>query len=504
MRKYYIANPSPTPRNLTRLIARKNGFFWASVGEKEILRLFHAVARRVPAYKDFLLKHHINTDKICSLQDFANVPPIDKQNYLKVYSYKDLVWDGDVKQPITIHSTSGSTGEPTYLQRNFASDLRREFIINNFFKNNNLTITGPTLLVITFGMGVWSGGMGLYTAAYLSINFNKYPISIVSPGVNKIEVLKILKRIAPDFKQVVIAGYPPFVKDVLDEAVETGVDLGSFDLRFIFTGEAFSEEFRDYVAKKSHLGDLFLDTMNTYGTSEFGATAVETPLSILVRRLADKQMLKRLFGDMNKTPTLAQYIPYFVNFECVEDELILTGDGAVPLIRYKSGDNGGVLSYEDLEDRLSDGGIDLTEEIRSRGLKSKVSKLPFVYVYERKNLATTLYGVLIYPEFIKAALMHPQINSLLTGKFTMVQKYTTDQDQYLEINLELKKDVGITKTRENFIVRRIVEVLKDRSSEFRELAKNLDGRVAPRLVFWPQEYPEFFASGTKQKWVKKN
>lgn len=504
MRKYHIKSFSRIPPNLARLVSRKRGDFWTEVGNKETLRLFQAAARKVPAYKDFLLKNGVDPDKINNLKDLVHVPPVDKHNYLRVYPYKDLVWNGNTKQPVTIHSTSGSTGEPTYLQRNFESDLRREFIVNNFFKNNDLTITGPTLLIITFGMGVWSGGMGIYTAAYLSVNFNQYPISIISPGVNKIEVLKILKRIAPDFKQVIIAGYPPFVKDVIDEAAEMGVDFSNINPRFIFTGEAFSEDFRDYVAKNSNLKNVFLDTMNTYGTAEFGATAVETPLSILVRRLADKDTLKNLFGEMNKTPTLAQYIPYFVNFECVDDELILTGDGVVPLIRYRSGDNGGIISYENVNEVFLRKNIDLSGEVKKRGLQNKISKLPFVFVFERKNLATTLYGVLIYPEFIKAALMHPQLNNLLTGKFTVIQKYTEQQDQYLEINLELRKGVEMNKPREAFVARRITDVLKERSSEFRELVKNLDGRVTPRLVFWPHEYPEFFSGTTKQKWVRKN
>jgi len=489
--------------NIISLFKNKDVDYWTKIGAKEILKLFHAASKRVPAYKDFLRKNQINPEKIKTLEDFSSVPPIDKNNYLRVYPYEQLVWDGDIKKPTTIHSTSGSTGEPTYFQRDLMSDFRREVIINNFFRYNELTISGPTLFIITFSVGIWSAGMGIYTAAYLTSNLNKYPISIISPGISKIEILKILKNIAPNFKQVIIAGYPPFVKDIIDDALHEGIDLRKFNLRFVFTGEAFSEKFRDYISDKVGIKNIFIDTMNTYGTSEFGATAVETPLSILVRRLVNKKVFNELFGNISRVPTLAQYIPHFINFECVDGELFLTGDGPIPLIKYKSGDNGGILTYQRLEEVLSNNGIDIEKESKKLGIFKYIYKLPLVFVYERKNLTTTVYGVLIYPEFIKAALLDEQLSQFLTGKFTMIQKSNKEQDQYLEVNLELKKDIDFEKQYEEIALKRILEILIEKSSEFRELYKSLGEKVYPKIVFWPYEHHEYFTTGMKQKWVKK-
>ncbi len=488
--------------NFISLFKKESRDYWTKIGEREILKLFHTASHRVPAYKDFLEKNKINPKKIKNLKDFLSVPPIDKNNYLRAYPYEKLAWDGNIKRPTTIHSTSGSTGEPTYFQRDSRSDLRRELIINNFFRYSELTINGPTLFIITFSMGIWSAGMGIYTAAYLTTNRNKYHISIVSPGISKVEVLKILKNIAPNFKQVIVAGYPPFVKDVIDDALQEKIDIKNLNLRFVFTGEAFSEEFRDYIAKKAGVKNVFIDTMNTYGTSEFGATAVETPLSILVRRLGNKKIFKELFGDTNKVPTLAQYIPNFLNFECVDGELFLTGDGPFPLIRYRSGDSGGVLTYQKLEEVLSNNGIDIGAESEKLGISEYIYKLPLVFVYERKNLTTTIYGVLIYPEFLKVALLDKRLSQFLTGKFTMIQKYDKKQNQYLEINLELKKYIDFKEQYEDIALKGILKVLLERSSEFRELCKNLGQRVYPKLIFWPYEHQEYFTAGMKQKWVK--
>lgn len=492
-----------SPSLILKDLRVKSESYWAKVKEETMLSLFHAAAKRVPAYKDFLKKQKINPEKIQAFKDFSYVPPISKFNYIRAYPYKELFWDGNISKPQTIHSTSGSTGETTYFQREFKFDLRREVVFENFLRANKLTITGPTLFIITFGMGVWSAGLGIYTGAYLAVNFNNFPVSIVSPGVNKTEVLKILKSLAPNFKQVIFAGYPPFIKDVLDQAADEGIKIKKMKLRFIFTGEAFTEEFRDYLSDRVGTENIFLDTMNTYGTSELGATAVETPLTIFARRLAynNRNIFKGLFGNIVKTPTIAQNIPYFVNFDCVDEELFFTGDSSIPLVRYKSGDNGGIMSYGKLKEILADSGVNLDKQTKKLGIFQHIHKVPLVYVYERKNLTATLYSILIYPEFIKTALYDKDLIKFLTGKFTMLTRYNENQDQYLEINLELKRNTRIKNYHQKIALKRIVETLIAKSSEFKELSTNLGPKAYPKLIFWPYEYPEYFAGSLKQKWV---
>lgn len=485
------------------LFRTKNTNYWKKIGDKEMLRLFREASTKVPAYRNFLKKNRVNPNSITSIDDYKKIPPISKANYLHINAYTDLLWGGEIKKPITIHSTSGSTGEPTYFMRDSSSDTKRELIIDNFLKYNKLTISGPTLFIVTFGMGVWSAGMGIYTATYLAINKNKYPISLISPGINKIEVLKILRNIASNYKQIIIAGYPPFVKDIIDDAIKEGIDLKKFKFRFIFTGEAITEEFRDYICDRTGIENVLIDTMNTYGTSEFGATAVETPLSIFIKRSADKKMLSEIFGDSNKFPTLAQYIPSIVNFECINGELFLTGDGTAPLIRYELGDNGGIITYSKVYEILKNNNIDIEKEMKKLGISKYMFQLPFVYVFERKNLAVTLYSALIYPEFIKATLLDNDLNKFLTGKFTMIQKLDKKQNQYLEVNLELKSGVNINDEHKKIAMKKIVDGLYKRSSEFRELKNNLGKRILPKLVFWPYEYREYFLPGSKQRWVKK-
>ena len=48
------------PIKLDRLLKTKPESYWLTRGERRVLNLFHLMARRVPAYKDFLKKNKIN------------------------------------------------------------------------------------------------------------------------------------------------------------------------------------------------------------------------------------------------------------------------------------------------------------------------------------------------------------------------------------------------------------------------------------------------------------
>ena len=71
---------------------------------------------------------------------------------------------------------------------------------------------------------------------------------------------------------------------------------------------------------------------------------------------------------------------------------------------------------------------------RSKAKKLNIDKhkseLPFVYIYERKDFATTFYGLWIHPEWIKKALFDSRVNSFVTGKFTMITKYDKAHNQF--------------------------------------------------------------------------
>ena len=490
---------------IINFIRTKKEDFWLRHREGRALKLFHLAAERVPAYRDFLKKNKIRHQKIKTFKDFQLVPQTNKKDYLRQYPLEQLSWDGTLKKHLIVTSTSGSTGEPFYFPRDseleWESSIAHELFIGNSHHNNS---KGPTLVIIGFSMGVWIGGLITYKA-FEMLSQRGFPVSIITPGINKEEIFKALRLLAPNYSQTILTGYPPFVKDILDEAAGRGINLKRLNLRLLFAAEPFTEKFRDYVVKKAGVKNALLDTMNIYGSADIGTMAFETPLSILIRRLAVKklELFEEIFSSIHRTPTLAQYNPLFITFEAPEGEILLTGNNAVPLIRYAIGDRGGVFSFSQLDQIFRARDIDLMKEVASVKIQGAAYELPLIFVYERIDFSTTLYGLQIYPETIREVLLEKPLHKYLTGKFTMLTKYNRMQDQYLEINLELRKGKKASAQFKHQALAKIVTHLRLKNSEFCELSNQLKDRVFPRLIFWPAEHPLHFRPGVKQKWVKK-
>lgn len=494
-----------TAKRVLGLIRQKKEDFWLQLKEKNALALFYLAAKRVPAYKDFLKKNKVNASKIKTWTDFQSVPPIDKKNYLRQYPLEMLHWDGAVEQPMVFTATSGSTGEPFYFSRSKQLDWQYSVLAELFLQNSSYGIK-PTLVIVCFGMGVWIGGLFTYKAFEIASQRGNYPVSILTPGINKKEIFNALQKLAPHYAQTIIAGYPPFIKDILDEAPEHEIDLKKLHIRLLFAAEAFTEKFRTHATKTAEIPSSFLDTLNIYGTADIGAMAFETPIAILVRSIAAKneKIFIELFPSAHqKTPTLAQYNPLFITFETAGEDIFLTGDSTIPFIRYAVGDHGGVYSFGAIVKKLEKFGINLTDEIRKEGLENFTYQLPFVYVYERKDFSTTLYGLQIYPETIREALLEKPVDGFLTGKFTMFTKFDRRQNQYLEINLEMQKGKQDSNQLKKISLDKIVASLLVKNSEFRELHHHLGKRALPKLVFWEAEHPLYFKTGIKQKWILK-
>lgn len=491
-------------REIISDIHTKKSDYWEKLEQKKALELFHSVAERVPAYKNFLKKHKVNVAKVKSYKDLKFVPSITKNNYLRKYSLKELSWDGTLASPLVFTSTSGSTGEPVYFSRNHNLDWQLSVLNEMFISNKGFNTNEPTLVIVCFGMGVWIGGLIIYQSFEL-LERRGYPLSIITPGINKDEIFKILKKLAPNYKQIIIAGYPPFIKDIIDEAPHKNINLKDYNVRFLFAAEPFTEKFREYIVKETKLSNSLLDTMNIYGSADIGAMSVETPLSILVRKIASEnvKLFNDIFGLINKTPTLTQYIPNFISFDQTNGQILLSGNNSIPLVKYSIGDHGGRLTFTEIEGKFKENGINLKKKAREAGIDKYYFQLPFVYIYERVDFSTTLYGLQVYPETIREVLLEPSFYKYLTGKFTLLTKFDNKQNQYLEINLELQKGKKVDSKLSKKLLDAIVKNLRKKNSEFKELYDSIGKKAVPKLLFWESEDPLYFRPGVKQKWVEK-
>ncbi|MFM9160324.1 MAG: phenylacetate--CoA ligase family protein, partial [Dolichospermum sp.] len=101
----------------------------------------------------------------------------------------------------------------------------------------------------------------------------------ITPGNNKPEILRIVQELGANFQQVVLLGYPPFLKDVIDTGLAQGMQWKQYNIKLVMAGEVFSEEWRNLVAERMGSENPCDDFASLYGTADAGVLGNETPLS---------------------------------------------------------------------------------------------------------------------------------------------------------------------------------------------------------------------------------
>lgn len=463
------------------------------------------MARRVPAYKDFLKQHKFPASSVKSISDFHKIPPVNKDNYLRVYPKEMLCWDGEFPHgQWVISTTSGSTGQPYYFPREVSQDWQYAVSAELYLRNNFQIHKKSTLYIVAFPMGAWIGGLFTYQALKIVAENGGYDLSIITPGIHKQEIINAVKQLSGNFDQIIIGAYAPFLKDILDDGRRQGVDWQALDLGFVFSAEAFTENFRDYVFEVTKPDKPILATLNHYGTVDLGTMAHETPESILIRRtLVHEHKLDTLFPEAKRQATFAQYDPSLFYFEEESHSLFCTAYSGLPLVRYDLKDYGGVMRRSQVHKILAANGIDINALNKTAGINDITWNLPFVYVYERNDFSVSYYAFLIYPDMVRRALQSDELRANLTGKFTMFADYNAAGRQELIINVELAYGAESAPELIKSIQKRVHEFLIEESSEYRETYNTIGSVVRPVIVPWKYEDPEYFKPGTKQKWVIK-
>lgn len=485
-------------------VYKQDSAYWSRESAKHDTAAFHQAAQQVPAYARFLKQHRIRANAIKTVQDLESVPPVQKANYLRAHEWSDLIaGDSLNEQHLVLAATSGSTGKPFYFPRTSVLDEQAALFHRLYLKNSGLSPDKKTLVIVGFGMGVWIGGIITYEA-FSRASQTGFPLTVITTSPNKRTIFETLQEIGSRYEQLILCGYPPFIKDVIEEAPEHGIQWKRWDMRILCAAEPFSEDFRSHLAKKASIREPLRGIMNIYGSAELGTMAIETPLSILIRRetVAKKELFAEIFDDARRLPTLAQFIPSCVNFTTKDGSILCTADNALPLIRYEIGDRGGVKTYAEMEAICKRHGIDLPALAKAHGIADCCTELPFVYVYERSDMATKLYGALIFPEHVKAGIGHDTLADDLTGKFTMITRHDHQHNEYLEMHFELKPGREATPALEKNVAERVVAALLEKSDEYRDVTRNVKERALPAIRLWPNAHPEHFQGGAKQKWTK--
>jgi phenylacetate-CoA ligase len=471
------------------------------------LELFHDAARSVPAYAAFLTSAGVDPAAVRSAEDFDRLPLLTKDNYQRQYQLPQLCRGGRLDGCDMVAVSSGSSGPPTVWPRSVLDERAVAARFEQVFGDGFLADERSTLAVICFALGSWVGGM--YTAACSRhLAAKGYPITVVTPGNDVAEILRVVEELGPWFDQVVLAGYPPFVKNVVDAGLAAGVDWPEYRIKLILAGEVFSEEWRDLMGRRAGMSSPLADSASLYGTADAGVLGTETPLSVSVRRFlaARPDALRDLTGQ-SRLPTLVQYDPMTRYFQTEGSTLLFSCDGTTPLVRYHIADEGGLVGFDQMLAFCSKHGHDpLAEVDEQHGLgrpglgRRGAPQLPFAYVFGRSLFTVSYFGANIYPENVTVALESQAISEWVTGKFVLETAETADRDRELKVTVELAPGESGSAERAAVLADAIKTELRRLNSEFAHYVPVESQR--PVVDLRPAGDPEYFPPGIKHRYTR--
>ena len=355
-----------------------------------------------------------------------------KANYLHYYPLNMLARRGDMTEAGTWSTSSGSSGKPTYWPRGSLSLEQSIDLYDKIFRQSFQSHERSTLAVIGFAMGNWIGGTYTYTGIQ-HLRALGHRLSVIAPGIDVATILWNVADLGPYYEQVVLVGYPPFLKDVLDQAPFSVVDM---DLKILMAGENISEGWRDYILKRIGKEGRAEQTCLIYGTADAGIMGHETPTTIAARRLArnDPRLNVALFGDHEVQPTFVEYQPDFRFTETDPDGyLLFTIDNTFPLIRYRINDRGRVITASELARLLGRCGHEFT-------VRTSTEDAGFIALGRRTDIAATFYSLKIFPESVRAAFEDTAVSGTVSGKFYLITQEDEAYGQTLRLHVELRAD----------------------------------------------------------------
>lgn len=448
-------------------------------GFQNALRTFRLAVRSVPAYKNLLARNKIRAEKIKTFEDFQSLPIIDKKSYINKYPIKSLYVNGRVLP--MVGASSGSSGKPTFwfcgeAQEEYGGQIH-ELIFRDIFKFRK---DEPTLVIICFSMGVWvAGNYTLATCRWVARQ--GYNLTTVTPGIDKEDILSVLKDLAPEFKNIVLAGYPPFIMDTVLEAKKRGIPLKK-NIKILTAGDKFSEKFRDKLASLLGISPLSNFLIGIYGSADAGVLGYETPLTIYLRKyaLSNPDLYQKLFQGEPVEPALKQYNPNHIYFEQQRGELLFTAKTGTPLVRYNIHDTGAVITPKNLEEIIED--FALSRQISK--LNRAWLNYPLLVIKGRSDVAVTFYALNILPEHLKAGVEDKSIRKYVTGRLLSYNETgRSETRQNLIIKLELIKGVKPTKKIASLAGKSIFDNLLKLNIEYRKLHSELGKRTLPLIRF---------------------
>lgn len=442
-------------------------------------RLYYFALKKVPGYKHFI------EDK--EIKKWSDIPFTDKETYIKKYTTEQRCVNGIIPSTtVAIDESSGSTGVPYNWVRSTRERQESHAFISYF--STFCFGKSPLVTINAFSMGAWATGINMGVAMQ-----RNGIVKNTGPDIGKI--LHTLEFFG-DKHQYLICGYPPFLKQLYDYAKEKKFPWENYSFYALVGGEGMSEGLRDYLLPG------FKKVYSGYGATdlEIGISG-ETPLTVAIRRLAreNQEVRKLLFGTDSRLPMVFQYNPvmHYIEVNSKRELLFTITRKSVlsPRIRYNIHDEGGILRYDRLREKLKSLGYDIDE--LTKGEENKNFKFPIMWIYGRSDFTISIMGANIYPEDIEQCLYADKNLAKITRSFCQGvlegENASVRPAFYFEItetpNEELKQQFA----------KSILEKLIVMNADFREAWHEYADTLKPEIYLFPIGEGPFKADPTKIK-----
>jgi phenylacetate-CoA ligase len=449
---------------------------------KRQLRIFRKVKKGVNAYAQVLAERGLQNFLPHSLEDWKQLPVLDKESYINRFSPEALSPHGRIAA--AAHASSGSSGRATFW---FRGPRHKRIGVAYYSRVIDEVMCIPrserVLVLVCFGMGIWVAG------TYTLLAFEQIgaqpdrKLTVISPGMEVDDIASIFLRLAPHFDCVLVVGYPAALDLLFDELARRRTHLPG-KLHLVTSGDRIQEDWRD--SQMTRLGIRAPSAIvNVYGSADGGLLAIETPLTIEIRRRmrASPALAKTILGDtLSSESALFQFDPDLFWFEEVSGELVFTADLDLPLIRYNIHDRGKVISHAEMMSRIRR--LDIQER--------SVWRRPFLVVAGRTDVAVVLYGAKIYPEDLRFAIEDTRLRDRLSGSL-FASSINSGSGQTFCLALELSDGAYFDDSQlPGTIATVIQERLIQSSSEYRNSCQKLGySRNLPRVTLYRNGDPEF-------------
>ncbi len=287
---------------------------------------------------------------------------------------------------------------------------------------------------------------------------------------------------------MVIAGYPPFLKDLADYVKLKGHNMADFAAIGVVGGQAISEAMRDLLKK-----DGFTQIYSSYGASDLDINlGVETEDEMVVRQAIEKNpgLARELYGENKGLPMVFHYDTWNYHVECLDDSeetpedkdsLVFTttrDDRSSPRIRYNLGDKGRLYAASDVQALLAKYGIFHKPRIN----------LPLMFVWGRDSTVVFNGANLAFTE-LERAITDLNVNGEILKKAFYTYQDEVDGREKLEILLELNDGLKIRDLNCREFAHDLHAKLASLNQDFRYQLENLDVGTDLPVV-------RFFARGT--------